>query len=61
VVRKPSLPIINPYFKIANDASDRMLKAAVELGITPSSRSRVKATPKEKQSEGEKDKNRFFR
>lgn len=60
-VKKQGTPMINPYFRVANDASDRMLRAAVELGITPSSRSRVKKIPKEKKSEEEKNKERFFK
>ncbi|MFH1858236.1 MAG: phage terminase small subunit P27 family [Candidatus Omnitrophota bacterium] len=32
----------NPYFPIANKASEQMMKALIEMGMTPSSRSRVK-------------------
>ena len=38
-------PIPNPAFKLANQTFAVMLKAAVELGITPSARSRVMAQP----------------
>ncbi len=52
-------PIMNPYFHIANKAKDQMIKAAIELGITPSSRSRVKSIgPKVKE---ENVKERFFK
>lgn len=40
----------NPYFPIANKAKEQMMKALVELGMTPSSRSRVKVPPKEEES-----------
>jgi P27 family predicted phage terminase small subunit len=40
----------NPYFPIANKASEQMLKALIELGMTPSSRSRIKIVPPEKKS-----------
>jgi P27 family predicted phage terminase small subunit len=38
-------PVVSPYVKLANQAYQNMLKAAVELGITPSARSRVSAAP----------------
>lgn len=38
-------PALSPYVKLANQAYQNMLKAAVELGITPSARSRVSAIP----------------
>ena len=34
--------IQNPYLAVANKAWEHMMKAAVEFGLTPSSRSRVK-------------------
>lgn len=48
----------NPYFPIANKAKEQMMKALVELGMTPSSRSRVKTTEAPK---AENKKERFFR
>jgi P27 family predicted phage terminase small subunit len=49
---------INPYFRVANKAKEMMMKDLVELGMTPSSRSRVKVSepPKEKSA-----KERFFK
>ena len=38
-------PVVSPYVKLANQTYQNMLKAAVELGITPSARSRVSAVP----------------
>ena len=49
---------INPYFKVANTAKDMMMKDMIEMGMTPSSRSRVKATPPAKEAENKKE--RFF-
>jgi P27 family predicted phage terminase small subunit len=43
--------IQNPYLSIANKQKLIMAKLASELGFTPSSRSRVKATPNEKKPE----------
>ena len=39
----------NPYFPISNKAKEQMLKALIEMGMTPSSRSRIKVdNPKPK-------------
>jgi P27 family predicted phage terminase small subunit len=46
IVRSPNgYPLPNPALCMANKAFNLMLKAAIELGITPSSRSRVMAQP----------------
>lgn len=46
VVKSPSgYPMPNPVLGMANKVFALMLKAASELGITPSSRSRVHASP----------------
>ena len=46
LIKAPSgYPIPNPAIGMANKALSLMLKAAVELGITPSSRSRIIAAP----------------
>ena len=46
-------PIINPFLKISNAAVDRLRQFLVEFGMTPSSRSKVKAAPlPEKPEEG---------
>lgn len=52
IVRSPSgYPIPNPALGMANKAFALMLKAAAELGITPSSRSRVAVSePKQQKS-----------
>ena len=50
-------PIQNPYFPIANKAKEQMMKALIEMGMTPSSRARVKITSPPKE---EDDKERFF-
>jgi P27 family predicted phage terminase small subunit len=48
----------NPYFPIANKAKEQMLKALIELGMTPSSRSRVKVSEPPKETS---KKERFFK
>lgn len=46
IVKAPSgYPVPNPALGMANKAFALMLKAAAELGMTPSSRSRVTTTP----------------
>jgi P27 family predicted phage terminase small subunit len=46
VVRSPSgYPMPNPYIGIANKALGNCVKLWVELGLTPSARSRVTTTP----------------
>lgn len=40
-------PMMNPYLPIVNKANEQMMKALVEIGMSPSSRSRVKV-PNEK-------------
>jgi P27 family predicted phage terminase small subunit len=42
---KSGTPYQNPYLAIMNKQAQIMLKAAAELGFTPSSRSRVKVEP----------------
>jgi P27 family predicted phage terminase small subunit len=39
-------PQVNPWLRISNKAVEGMNKILVEFGMTPSSRSRVKAAPK---------------
>lgn len=44
IVKSPSgYPIQNPYLSVANKAMQQMQKVMPELGMTPSSRSRIKA------------------
>jgi P27 family predicted phage terminase small subunit len=46
VIKSPSgYPMPNPYLGIANKALNHCTKLWAELGLTPSSRSRVAATP----------------
>ena len=49
----------NPYFPIANKAKEQMIKALIEMGMTPSSRTRVKAAEVQPQEEDKKE--RFFK
>lgn len=51
-------PIQNPYLPIANKAREHMRRALIELGMTPSARSRVRVS---KPKEGKSDKERFFK
>lgn len=51
-------PIMNPYFSIANKAKEQMMKCLIELGWTPSSRSRVKVL---KVKEPKDERERFFK
>jgi P27 family predicted phage terminase small subunit len=52
IVRSPSgYPMPNPALGMANKVFGLMLKAAAELGITPSSRSRVSVQPVERADE----------
>lgn len=60
VTEKKGHPITNPRLILANQAKDRMLKALVEMGMSPSSRARVKITPQEEKKDETKDKGRFF-
>lgn len=43
---KSGTPYQNPYLSIMNKQAQIMLKAAAEMGFTPSSRSRVKVPPR---------------
>lgn len=48
VVKAPSgFPVQSPFLSIANRAWDQMMKALIEFGMTPSSRSRVSADGQE--------------
>jgi P27 family predicted phage terminase small subunit len=46
-------PMINPLLKIINSALDGMRKICSDFGMTPSSRSKVKAATKPEEPEGE--------
>lgn len=45
-------PVVSPWVSIANQSFDRMVKAQVEFGMTPSSRTRVSAAKKEPPKKG---------
>lgn len=45
-------PLVNPYLRIADQAMMQMRAFMVEFGLTPASRSRVHAAPKEKTATG---------
>ena len=47
-------PIMNPYFPIANKAKEQMMKALIEMGMTPSSRTRVKVVERQPEEEDQK-------
>lgn len=47
---KTGAPLVSPYLPIVNKANEQMVRALIELGATPSSRSRVKAEPKKEES-----------
>lgn len=49
----------NPYFPIVNKAKEQMMKCLVEMGMTPSSRSRVKVGEPPQEEENKKE--RFFK
>ena len=53
VMTRTGYPVPSPYLTIANRSLEIMQKAAVEFGMSPSSRSRVKATPVEEDDEFE--------
>lgn len=51
LVKSPSgFPMVSPYLTVANKAFEQMAKMAVEFGMSPSSRSRVKAEKPVKES-----------
>jgi P27 family predicted phage terminase small subunit len=51
-------PVVNPLFRIANAAKDQMMRCLTEMGMTPSSRARVKANPPVPKEKNRKE--RFF-
>ncbi len=57
VKRKDGAPMLSPYLAVVNDALKHMLAFMREFGLTPSSRSRLKAAkPEDMEDPGE----RFF-
>ena len=60
VVKSPSgYPIQNPWLAIANKAMEQMLKWGQELGLSPSSRTRIKTQPAAQPATTGRD--RFFK
>jgi P27 family predicted phage terminase small subunit len=60
VVKSPSgYPIQNPWLAIANKAMEQMLRWGAELGLSPASRTRIKAAPPAKPTAVGRD--RFFK
>lgn len=52
VVKAPSgYPIPSPFLSIANKAFEQMRQMMIEFGMTPSSRSRIKAEPKKQDND----------
>lgn len=48
IVRTPNGMLVqSPYMQIANRAHDQMMKVLVEFGMTPSSRTRVRASKRQ--------------
>ena len=45
VMASTGTPMQNPYWPIINKANEQMVKALIEIGMSPSSRSRVKVPP----------------
>ena len=55
VYKKPDgTPALNPYLRVAREAYDRMMKAAVLLGLSPSSRASLKVEKPKTKSKAEK-------
>lgn len=48
------IPILSPYLRIAREAYDRMMRAAVLLGLSPSSRASLKVENPKPKSKAEK-------
>ena len=58
-IRSMGAPMINPYQKIATTENAKMMKALIEMGMSPSSRPRVKTTEKKPTEPSKKE--RFFK
>lgn len=51
LIKSPNgYPMISPLYTVANQAKQSLLRTMAELGITPSSRSRIHAEPKEQEN-----------
>lgn len=58
--KRLGLPIVSPWFGIANKLQMQAAKLLIEFGLTPSSRTRVHATPKKMSTTDTTRKDRFF-
>ena len=52
--KKDGTPALNPYLRVAREAYDRMMRAAVLLGLSPSSRVNLKVEKKKPMGQAEK-------
>lgn len=54
LIKSPSgYPIQNPYLAVKNKAEDQMMKSLTELGMSPSSRTRIKVQPNKEKDQFE--------
>lgn len=60
VVRTGGVPMINPRYKVKMDAVDKMMKALIEMGMSPSSRGRVSVAKKKADEQAQLRLERFF-
>jgi P27 family predicted phage terminase small subunit len=51
VLVKDKFPVLSPYLRVSNEAMDKFMRAAVEFGASPSSRSRVRVQKKAEATE----------
>jgi P27 family predicted phage terminase small subunit len=58
IVRMGGVPMVNPLYKLIDAENAKMMKALTEMGMSPSSRSRVRV---EKRAPEADPRERFFR
>lgn len=51
VTRTGGVPVVNPLYKLIDAENAKMMKALIEMGMSPSSRSRVASTGKQEDRE----------
>lgn len=61
VVKRGGTPIINPRYKLKMAAVEKMIKALVEMGMSPSSRGRVSVSKNKPENQKQMQLERFFR
>lgn len=59
VVGPKGTPTVNPYIYVSNKAKEQMMKSLIEMGMTPSSRARVKVVEPQEKEENKRE--RFFK